>query len=201
MRYVYIEPSVWVKHYIAEPGTDVANDLFAQLLPQQRALLCSRLGLPEVVSAINRRRNAGHLNQAAFNVLYHQFEADRRAIRLLPVRNYQITASIRLLLAHNLNATDALHLQVALEVHSRLHAHGDALLFCSRSRVYRTVRSDRQGTLGWELDEAAHLGSPVRTTVWLPTLRRSLGALLKVSPQAYGWCRTRWSCATLALTL
>jgi predicted nucleic acid-binding protein len=79
MRYVYIEPSVWVKHYIAEPGTDVANDLFAQLLPQQRALLCSRLGLPEVVSVINRRRNAGHLNQAAFNVLYHQFEADRRA--------------------------------------------------------------------------------------------------------------------------
>jgi hypothetical protein len=37
--------------------------------------------------------------------------------------------------------------------------------------------------------------------VLLPTLRRSLLALLKAPPRAYGWCRTRWSCATLALTL
>ena len=28
-------------------------------------------------------------------------------------------------------------------------------------------------------------------------LRRSLVALLKTPPWAYGWCRTRWSCATL----
>src|SRR6266700_1615364 len=27
------------------------------------------------------------------------------------------------------------------------------------------------------------------------------GALLKVAPRTYGWCRTRWSCATLAATL
>jgi len=42
---------------------------------------------------------------------------------------------------------------------------------------------------------------PVRTTVLLPTLRRSLLALLKAPPRTYGWCRTRWSCATLTLTL
>jgi Winged helix-turn helix len=42
---------------------------------------------------------------------------------------------------------------------------------------------------------------PVRTTVLLPTLRRSLLSLLKAPPRAYGWCRTRWSCATLAATL
>jgi hypothetical protein len=35
----------------------------------------------------------------------------------------------------------------------------------------------------------------------LATLRRSLLALLKAPPRAYGWCRTRWSCGTLALTL
>jgi transposase len=39
----------------------------------------------------------------------------------------------------------------------------------------------------------------VRTTVLLPTLRRSLVALLKATARASGWCRTRWSCATLAL--
>jgi putative transposase len=76
-----------------------------------------------------------------------------------------------------------------------------AALFCSRSSVYRTVRADRTGTLGWEPDAAGPLSAPIRTTVLPPTRRRSLGALLKVSPQASGWCRTRWSCATSALTL
>jgi putative transposase len=75
------------------------------------------------------------------------------------------------------------------------------VLFCSRSSVYRTVRAYRAGTLGLEHDDQGRLVPPVRTTVLLPTLRRSLVALLKASPRAYGWCRTRWSCATLALTL
>lgn len=76
-----------------------------------------------------------------------------------------------------------------------------AVLFCSRSSVYRTVRAYREGTLGLEHDARGRLLPPVRATVLLPTLRRSLLALLKVPPRAYGWCRTRWSCATLALTL
>ena len=76
-----------------------------------------------------------------------------------------------------------------------------AVLFCSRSSVYRTVRAYRAGTLGWEQDDQKRLLPPRRTTVLLPMLRRSLLALLKTSPRASGWCRTRWSCATLALTL
>jgi transposase len=75
-----------------------------------------------------------------------------------------------------------------------------AVLLCSRSSVYRTVRADRAGTLGLEPDDDGRLSPPVRTTVLVPTLRRSLLALLKAPPRAYGWCRTRWSCATLAAT-
>ena len=76
-----------------------------------------------------------------------------------------------------------------------------AVLFCSRASVYRTVRAYRQGTLGWDHDAPGRLLPPLRTTVLLPTLRRSLVALLKATPRAHGWCRTRWSCAPLALTL
>jgi transposase len=76
-----------------------------------------------------------------------------------------------------------------------------AVLFCSRSSIYRTVRADQEGRLSWEHDTQGRLIAPVRTTVLLPTLRRSLLALLKAPPRAYGWCRTRWSCATLTLTL
>ena len=75
------------------------------------------------------------------------------------------------------------------------------VLFCSRSSVYRAVWAYRTGTLALEPDDHGRLTLPVRTTVLVPTLRRSLLALLKATPHAYGWCRTRWSCATLALTL
>ena len=35
----------------------------------------------------------------------------------------------------------------------------------------------------------------------MPWLKRSLGALLKAPPRAYGGCRTRWSGATRAAQL
>src|SRR5262245_10663410 len=76
-----------------------------------------------------------------------------------------------------------------------------AVLFCSRSSVYRAVRASRAGTLGLEPDDAGRLRPPLRTTMLVPMLRRSLLALLKAPPRAYGWCRTRWSCASLAATL
>src|SRR2546425_12644616 len=51
-----------------------------------------------------------------------------------------------------------------------------AVLFCSRSSVYRTVRASRQGTLGLEHDDHGWLAPSVPTRRLLPTLRRPLGA-------------------------
>jgi transposase len=76
-----------------------------------------------------------------------------------------------------------------------------AFLFCSRSSVYRIVRLYRTQKLGFTVDTEDQLMAPVRTTILMPWLKRSLGALLKVPPRTYGWCRTRWSCATLAAQL
>jgi transposase len=76
-----------------------------------------------------------------------------------------------------------------------------AFLFCSRSGVYRIVRLYHAGALGFSVAPDGQVAAPVRTTVLRPWLRRSLGALLKAAPRAYGWCRTRWSCATLAVEL
>src|ERR671922_595570 len=75
------------------------------------------------------------------------------------------------------------------------------VLFCSRSSVYRIVRLYHTEQLALTVDGDGQLAAPVRTTVLMPWLKRSLGALLKAPPRAYGWCRTRWSCATLAVQL
>ena len=76
-----------------------------------------------------------------------------------------------------------------------------AFLLCSRSRVYRIVRAYRAGSLGVRIDHDGQLSIAVQATILMPWLTRSLGALLKKAPRAYGWCRARWSCATLAMTL
>jgi putative transposase len=76
-----------------------------------------------------------------------------------------------------------------------------AFLFCSRSRIYRIGRRYRAQQLGFTVDAEGQLMAPVRTTILMPWMKRSLGALLKVSPRTYGWCRTRWRCATLAAPL
>jgi transposase len=75
-----------------------------------------------------------------------------------------------------------------------------AVLFCSRSSVYRVVKAYRAGTLRFDFP-AADEARRARVRVLTPTLQRSLLALLGTVPRAWGWCRTRWSCATLALEL
>src|SRR4029453_3685477 len=66
-----------------------------------------------------------------------------------------------------------------------------AFLFCSRSSVYRIVRLYRARKLGFTVDAEGQLKAPVRTTILMPWMKRSLGALLKVPPRAYGWWRAR----------
>jgi transposase len=73
-----------------------------------------------------------------------------------------------------------------------------AVLFCSRSSVYRVVKAYRAGSLD-ELTEFGQTG--LRTSSLTPSLRRSLLALLNKAPSVFGWCRVRWSCATLAIEM
>jgi putative transposase len=69
-------------------------------------------------------------------------------------------------------------------------------LFCSRSSVYRVVRAYQRGAR-WRTDAPSEGATPPR---W-PSLQRSLLSLVRRAPAAFGWCRTRRSCASLALEL
>ena len=75
-----------------------------------------------------------------------------------------------------------------------------AALFCSRSSVYRTVHAYRRGRLDLGLGDDTAAGAPTAPRC-RASLKRSLRALLKRAPAAFGWCRTRWSCAALAVEL
>ena len=71
-----------------------------------------------------------------------------------------------------------------------------AFLFCSRTRVYRSVDAYHAPLCAARCDQPLPPAGGVT-----PAVRRSLRALLTKAPAVYGWCRTRWSCATLAAQL
>lgn len=74
------------------------------------------------------------------------------------------------------------------------------VLLCSRSSVYRIVRAYQAGTLSCD-ENSVGAARQRRRRVLTPSLKRSVLALLKTAPRAVGWCRTRGSCATLAVEL
>jgi len=76
-----------------------------------------------------------------------------------------------------------------------------AVLCCSRSSVYRVVKAYRAGRLEATLEREGTESRQARLTVLAPALQRSVLAILHAVPRACGWCRTRWSCATVALEL
>jgi transposase len=77
-----------------------------------------------------------------------------------------------------------------------------AVLFCSRSSVYRVVQAYRAGQWKNWAEEEGGGGKGLRARLGLtPTLKRSVLGILKSAPRLCGWCRTRWSCATVALEL
>jgi transposase len=88
----------------------------------------------------------------------------------------------------------ALHILLLLTLH-RSPSEIAMFLLCSRSTVYAVARDWQRRR---SLPEPVCARWPPGLT---PSLQRSLLALLNQSPAAYGWCRTRWSCATLVLQL
>lgn len=76
-----------------------------------------------------------------------------------------------------------------------------AVLVCSCSSVYRVVKAYRAGQLEGTLADHSWESSRARRTGLSLALKRSLLAILTAVPRACGWCRTRWSCATVALEL
>jgi transposase len=71
-------------------------------------------------------------------------------------------------------------------------------LLCSRSSVYEVATAWRKG---WRPGQPEQTAEGDSSLFLAPSLQRSLLALLQKPPVVFGWCRTRWSCATLALTL
>lgn len=74
-------------------------------------------------------------------------------------------------------------------------------LCCSRSSVYRTIEAYQAGKLRVPAEAGAAAEPTAASRLVLGSLKRTLVSITKCVPHSLGWCRTRWSCATLSLEL
>jgi predicted nucleic acid-binding protein len=70
MSVVYMDPSAWVKRYIAELGSEVMDALWTEIDQGHLQATCLWLGFTELVWVLQRRRNTGTLNPHAFATVY-----------------------------------------------------------------------------------------------------------------------------------
>lgn len=124
---IFLDASAAAKRYWQEPGSDRIKDLFYGPVP-----LCSIVLLGcELASALNRRHREGDLTGAERYAARGLVAQDLHRLRLVPVNDELIEASIRLLDAYPLKTLDSLYLAGALNME---RAWGSRVLFVSVDR-------------------------------------------------------------------
>lgn len=119
----FIDTSVLVKHYHAEHGTEIFDQLWNDLT---NVLVVSRLAVVEMMSALAAKTRAGLISEGQFQTLRRRFTADL-------TKNKRLTA-IRMLVSHyrdaeklfstvgltrRLRTLDALQLAVAVDLYRK----------------------------------------------------------------------------------
>lgn len=136
--YLYFDASALIKRYVAEPGRAVVNELF-HLVPFERLYL-NYWTVTEMVSVLVRKRNRGDLTPHDMSVALDWLLTETTSMQEEPVDRDTARSSIEYILRHNVNATDALHLLVALSIDDSVD---DPLVMVSAdSRLLRASKAE-----------------------------------------------------------
>jgi predicted nucleic acid-binding protein len=109
---IFLDASAAAKRYCQERGSGRVKDLFQEPVP-----VCSIVLLRcELISALSRRRREGDLSRAQHGAARELVAQDLDGLRLVPVDDDLIGASVHLLDAYPLKTLDSLYLAGALSL-------------------------------------------------------------------------------------
>jgi predicted nucleic acid-binding protein len=147
MKHYYLDSSALVKRYLSEQGSEVLDALWQEMQRGEAQIYCQWLGFTEVVSALQRRLNARQVNRTAFEEIVRTLYYDAESIEWVALDFAMIQSSVRHIVLHNLNSTDALHLEAALS----LPTERSPLIFvASDRRLLRAAAAENLTTLNPE---------------------------------------------------
>lgn len=117
----YLDSSAFAKRFIEESGSDGVEAICAQASELGLSVIC----VPEIVSALNRRRREHTLTRDQYNVAKKRLFDDVRDADIIFLTPTVIGSAIMILEASPVRAMDALHVACALEWGAELFASSD----------------------------------------------------------------------------
>lgn len=117
----YLDSSSFCKRFIEEDGSDGAETTCAQASRLGLSVLC----VPEIVSALNRRKRERTLTAAQYDEAKRRLLDDVRDADIINLTAPVIMSAIRILETSPVRALDALHVACAVEWGAELFASSD----------------------------------------------------------------------------
>jgi len=128
---VFLDSSALAKRYVQESGSDrVEEILFAA-----SSLAVSVVCVPEVVSAVCRRRREGKLSRQQYRKAKQSLFEDLADSNILNVTDDVVQRAVELLEGRPLRSADSLHVASAAEWHADLFVSADERQ-CAAARGY-----------------------------------------------------------------
>jgi predicted nucleic acid-binding protein len=118
---VVLDSSTLAKRYIHESGSASVSSILQQTTELGLSILC----VPEVVSAMNRRRREGLISANQYAQIKAALALDVADTTILDITPLVVEESIRLLEGNVLRAMDALHVACALVWQADLFVSAD----------------------------------------------------------------------------
>jgi predicted nucleic acid-binding protein len=108
----FLDTSVLVKRYVAEPGSTLVRNLFSK----NRHIAVSRITYAEVAAAVARRVREGSLAVELRDKLMARLDADFQTFTVSEIRQTTVKSAATLCVRHQLRAYDAMQLASALTI-------------------------------------------------------------------------------------
>ena len=155
MNYFYLDPSALVKRYHIESGSDTVDYLLDKLLSNDKKLgITSIWSIPEIIAALNRRKNEQKVSVKKFSLLVSAFLNEVSKFFTVDFNQGKIVESVSLILKHNLNSVDALHLVSIKESNEIAKLVGNSLVVVAADeRLLRSAMMEGFEVLNPEVSE------------------------------------------------
>jgi uncharacterized protein len=128
---LFADSSALAKRYIA----DEKSEEFDGLLQSADSMAVSVLVLPEIISALCRRRRERFLSNAQYATAKAALDADLADATVIAMTDEVLLGCIELLESHALRAADAIQISSALVWQADMFASADACQ-CSAARAF-----------------------------------------------------------------
>ena len=140
MIFYYLDASAWVKNYYREPGTGWVRDLFAR--DEDKALVCSSLGIVEVTATLARKRKSREISLVAFERGINELEDDWMRIIEVQFTTEVVEMARELAGKLALRGADAVHLASALLLQGRFEEESDRLILVTSDRELKQAAQE-----------------------------------------------------------